>query len=176
MSTHTANRFSCPSKEICGGCQTLGQTQEAQHEGHRQALFQAWQSAQLPILPKTIHIFGAFIQASRSVAEFSFRRYPDRTAMGWFHQGHDTLQPLNDCPALVSSLRPLFQYLTQTPPPIDRCTFRIRAAPNGQLGCWIDAANIDIATLLKEQAWLRKLMTHCLVEMGQKHKLSLIHI
>ena len=124
----------------------------------------------LPPLPSNIQVFGEQVQGTRSVAEFSFRRYENRTAIGWFHPDHPELQSLNNCPALNAPLQPLFQTIAHNPPPLKRCRIRIRVSPTGVLGCWIDAANTDILKLLKEADWLKQLMTHAVVEIGQKHK------
>ena len=122
------------------------------------------------MLPQQIQIFGDYAQGSRSVAEFAFRRYDTGTAIGWYHPNHLELQPLERCPALNAPLQPLFRYLAQNPPPINRCRIRIRVSPVEQLGCWIDAANTDILKLLREADWLKQLMAQAVVEMGQKHK------
>ena len=170
MSTQAQQSHSCPNQNHCGGCQLLGQSQSEQHAVYRHALKQAWTTASLPQLPSKIKIHGDFVQDGRSLAEFSYRRYEDRCAVGWFHTDHTELQSILDCPALTPKLQSLYRYIANTPPPIEHCTFRIRVSPDGQLGCWIDTANTAIATLLSEKLWLKALMEKALVEIGQKHK------
>ena len=170
MTQSSTSKLECPNQSNCGGCQLLGLDQVEQHGHHRTRLSEQWNAAQLPPLPSNIQVFGEQVQGTRSVAEFSFRRYENRTAIGWFHSDHPELQSLNNCPALNAPLQPLFQTIAHKPPPLERCRIRIRVSPKGVLGCWIDAANTEILKLLKEADWLKQLMAHAVVEIGQKHK------
>jgi 23S rRNA (uracil1939-C5)-methyltransferase len=61
--------------------------------------------------------------------------------------------------------------LRADPPPIDRASLRLRVDPDGARGLWIDAANVDVKTLMDEGDWLRRLLAAgVVVEIGQRRK------
>ena len=80
------------------------------------------------------------------------------------------LLDVEQCPALSDPLLIFLNLLREDPPPILRASLRIRVAPNGMQGLWLDAANTVIAELLKERDWLNRWTPKIKIEMGQKRK------
>ena len=73
-------------------------------------------------------------------------------------------------PDAVPDLQDFVEALSNDLPPIDRAEFRLRVNPFGQWGMWIDAANLDIRTLLNEQRWLTRWMDLAHIELGPNRK------
>lgn len=160
----------CPYANHCSGCSTFGMPKVNQHQAHKDNLGSRWAEAELPQLPEQIAIHELPKEVGRDVAEFSFRRKATRSTVGLFHKNKSELIEITQCAVLSDELNVLLSWLNSNPPPIDRCSLRLRLSPKKELGAWIDAANIDILSLLNESTWLSKLMTVAIVEMGQKHK------
>jgi 23S rRNA (uracil1939-C5)-methyltransferase len=81
------------------------------------------------------------------------------------------LVDVGPCPAASAPLRAFLQWLRADPPSIDRASLRLRVDPDGTRGLWIDAANVDVKTLMDDGAWLRRLLAAgVVVEIGQRRK------
>ncbi|MBM75434.1 MAG: hypothetical protein CMK59_08525 [Proteobacteria bacterium] len=89
-------------------------------------------------------------------------------AFGFMKNG--TLLDIEQCPALSERLLKFLNILRTNPPPIPKASVRIRIAPSGAQGLWIDAANHLIAQLLKEGNWLSFWTQKIHIEIGQKRK------
>lgn len=69
-------------------------------------------------------------------------------------------------PALVE----WFKSYRSKKPPIKKGSVRLRVAPNGQKGVWLDFANVDVKALFEEKEYLRWLSEQAVVEIGQRRK------
>jgi hypothetical protein len=85
-------------------------------------------------------------------------------------QGHFSEVTQLDTPTPV--ILEMIAEIRKNPVPIEIASLRFRSSPHGIHGLWIEAANEDIATFLKESSWLESFVTekNWIVEMGQKRK------
>ena len=79
---------------------------------------------------------------------------------------------LSTCFQLTPDLNSAFQWLRQLSWPdfIQKGSVRLRTAPSGQWGIWLDFSNQDIKSLLLEKNFLLKLSEKFIIEIGQKKK------
>lgn len=92
--------------------------------------------------------------------------------LGLFDKTRAHVVDIEICPQLSSSLQQwLLEFRKDLPRVPARRTVRLRVAPNGLRGVWLDFANEDIRDLLDEGTWLARQLTNgVIVEVGQKRK------
>ncbi|MCB0383921.1 MAG: class I SAM-dependent RNA methyltransferase [Bdellovibrionales bacterium] len=90
--------------------------------------------------------------------------------IGLYHPGQRKVADMFACPQMSPALESWFKDFRQDLPSIKKGSVRLRVAPDGTRGVWLDFANIDVKTLLVENTWLRRLMKLAIVEVGQRKK------
>jgi 23S rRNA (uracil1939-C5)-methyltransferase len=157
----------CEVAGRCGGCPWIGRPFAAQREEKVASLIGLWREARLGE-----EALGAL--SLRSVGEGGLRDRTDLSAregvLGLWDQAREALVPVGACPQLSPRLRAFAVSLAGDLPPVGRASLRLRVAPDGALGLWVDAANVDIKALLDEGAWLRRQRARAFVELGQRNK------
>ncbi len=76
------------------------------------------------------------------------------------------------CPLASPALQAwLDAFRADLPPCLTNTSIRLRVAPDGTRGVWLDGANVEIKALLDEGSWLRRATAHgVVVELGQRRK------
>ncbi len=90
--------------------------------------------------------------------------------IGLFDIEDERIASMDSYPDAVPDLQDFVEALSNDLPPVERAEFRLRVNPFGQWGMWIDAANLDIRTLLNEQRWLTRWMEQAHIEIGPHRK------
>ncbi|HEX4925046.1 MAG TPA: rRNA adenine N-6-methyltransferase family protein [Bdellovibrionales bacterium] len=91
--------------------------------------------------------------------------------LGLFANGERSVIPMSACPMMSERLENwLKAFAADLPPQIKRGSVRLRVAPSGARGIWLDFANLDVKALLDEATWLKRLYGESAVEIGQKRK------
>ncbi len=159
----------CPKANRCSGCEWISTPLADQHKRKQIALTNLLTEYGIPFeSPLTISTCGT--KAERIFIDASFERTAGQTVLGLYDTNREQLVNIERCPAATTDLQDFIEALSKDPMPIERASFRLRVNPHGQWGMWIDAANIDIRTLLNEQQWLKRWMTNVHIEMGQRRK------
>jgi 23S rRNA (uracil1939-C5)-methyltransferase len=155
----------------CGGCPWIQRPYADQLEAKRTHLRQLWQAAQLPSgAVDDLDVSSPGLAGLRDRTDVSWRRTDAGGVLGMWDLAGEELVAIGPCPALSPPLRGWLAVLQADPPPIGRASLRLRVAPDGTRGLWIDAANADIRGLMDEGAWLRRQLGQARVELGQKRK------
>jgi 23S rRNA (uracil1939-C5)-methyltransferase len=81
-----------------------------------------------------------------------------------------TVLDLEKCVMASEPLQELLSEYRKKIPPITRGSVRLRVAPNGQRGVWLDFANVDVKNLFDEREYLKWLSELAIVEIGQRRK------
>jgi len=163
--------LACTVAGRCGGCPSISTPYAEQLTHKRDALVAAWREAGLPeaaLEALTVHSAGA--GGLRDRTDLTFQRVEGAPVLGLWALDRQELVPVGACPMASDALRAFMVDLAADPPPIDRASLRLRVAPDGRRGLWIDAANADIKVLLDEEAWLTRQLASAHVEMGQRRK------
>jgi 23S rRNA (uracil1939-C5)-methyltransferase len=164
------NRTGCRIGGKCSGCEWIRIGRSEQIKKKEEKLRFSWHSQNLPELPNDITIADVGDKGLRNVVDISFRRRGRRTTMGFFDISREKVLNAAPCPALSEDLQEFLVALDCNPPPLSKASLRLRVNQHGQRGIWIDAANIEIRSLLNEKTWLQSIMEDAHVEMGQKRK------
>ena len=127
----------------------------------------AWSAAGLGS-PGEIQTFDAGDRALRDKVDLQLSRDGGAVALGLKARGGGAVVDQPDCPLLSAPLQGWVHDLRADLPPLDRASLRLRVGPDGRRGVWLDAANLDIKSLLEDGAWLRR--QTAAVELGQRHK------
>lgn len=90
--------------------------------------------------------------------------------LGLYHRELREIVDLPECPMLSPPLEAFLRAYRERRPPIQKGSVRLRVAPDGARGVWLDFANVDVKTLFEERAYLRWLSDLAFVEIGQKRK------
>lgn len=157
--------LSCELAGRCSGCPWIERPYDQQIE-EKQSRFAAtaaargWQWAEAPTV--------------RSLAEGGLRDRVDLNFraphLGIYDVDRSGLVSMTECPQMSPALQNWFDEFRKDPPPIEKGTIRLRVAPGGDRGAWLDFANEDVKRLLDERAWLERLATKAIVEVGQRKK------
>lgn len=109
-------------------------------------------------------------QGLRDRADLVIVNQQGRPTIGLYHPEEKRITDIADCPQMSPPLAQWFREFRQDLPSIKKGSVRLRVAPDGQRGIWLDFANADIKTLLDEDQWLRRLKAKAIVEIGQRKK------
>ena len=90
--------------------------------------------------------------------------------LGLFDRFHTGIVDLQGCPQMSAELEAWLRDFRRVPVPVERGSVRLRVAPDGMRGVWLDLANVDVKTLLDERKTLDALRAMAVVEIGQKRK------
>ncbi len=152
----------CSIADKCGGCTDFHAPLSLRLARKKEPAVAFLQRHSLPLNVPILHVGEEGI---RDKVDLQYRS----GCWGFFGQNR-AIVATRSCPKVAPELNAFLKMLWSRPMPIERASVRLRHAPDHTLGIWIDAANVDIARLLKEETWLRWLQMHAAVEIGQKHK------
>lgn len=162
-----SSNMNCPYQLECSGCSLLD-IPYSQHEEIKTRHFR--QLLEFIDMPKIEWIsFGPFAQRDR--VDFQLQN----GKLGLFIKDSREILDLDHCPQLSGPLQSWLNEFRRALPPINKATFRLRVAPDGKKGLWVDTANLNIKTLLEQKNWLVNLLDKdIIIEMGQKRKLVVL--
>lgn len=164
----------CELAGQCSGCSLIGIPYATQLEKKKEAYQKA--ATRLGVrVPETLEITSAGEQGLRDRVDFSFRRDPQSgvARFGLYDLvSRKDLLDITRCPQLSPELNGWLELFRAALPPIlEKGSFRLRIAPDGSRGAWLDLANLDVKQLLEERIWLeRQHELASLVELGQRFK------
>lgn len=158
-------KFNCPYLQKCSGCYFKSETFEDQ-KLYKISLFKDNFLNQIESSPDCEFVFpvegyhrhrGDFIISNNKVCLYDEDR---------------KLLPINSCSLLVPAFQELIEFISQIAFNLkNKGTIRLRLAPDGKFGVWLDFANIEIKRLLDEESALQSLLAKGIfVEIGQKGK------
>ncbi len=159
----------CPLANQCSGCEWITTPLSTQQINKATEMTNLLLEYDIPHSEK-ITVASLGVSAERLFVDLSFERVGDQAILGLYDIEREHLVDIGRCPATTKDVQDLIEALRDDPPPIDRASFRLRVNPHGQWGLWIDAANIDIRTLLNEARWLTRWMDKAHIELGQRRK------
>jgi 23S rRNA (uracil1939-C5)-methyltransferase len=91
--------------------------------------------------------------------------------LGLFSLGENReIVDLEICPMMSTPLSNWYQVYRTRKPAIHRGSVRLRVAPDGTRGVWLDFANVDVKALFDERDYLTWLSSQAIVEIGQRKK------
>jgi 23S rRNA (uracil1939-C5)-methyltransferase len=91
--------------------------------------------------------------------------------LGLFDRFRTGIVDLQGCPQLSPALESWLHDFRRFEFPVTRGSVRLRVAPDGTRGVWLDFANIDVKSLLVERTRLDSLLASgAVVEIGQRRK------
>ncbi len=153
----------CKYSDICSGCPDIKKNLNEQITSKKELLLQK--------LPQLSHQDIKILRP----AEDKFRDKIDLTIedgkIGFYQKNIMTIFDMEDCPLLSPALQTLYKKFRKVLPPIKKGSVRLRVAPNGLCGLWLDISNLDIKFLLEEKISLIKMLQYFdVIEIGQKAK------
>ncbi|MBO1321096.1 hypothetical protein [Acanthopleuribacter pedis] len=90
------------------------------------------------------------------------------TRLGLWDRDRSEILDLARCPQMSEPLAAWFAAFRSIIPPIQFGNVRLRVAPDGTRGIWLDFPNKTIDALIKEAQWLSALAETAVVEVGQR--------
>jgi 23S rRNA (uracil1939-C5)-methyltransferase len=158
--------INCPHANHCSGCPWISLPYEEQLQKKKLSFQEEWKKAGLPELDFELSI--------KSVGEERLRERADlriqEGRFGLHSLKQNEVIDLTCCPMMTGPLETWFLELRKDLPQIKTGSLRLRIAPDGTRGIWLDFANQDIKRLLEESDWLVKTQALAIVEAGQKRK------
>ena len=161
--------FSCPIATSCSGCPWSDTPFEDQGPRKISDLKTQLQALGLELdnAPQIISIDQGRL---RDKADLVIMRQNDKSSIGLYHVGKKTVVDMPSCFQMSEPLAHWFEEFRQDLPSIRKGSVRLRVAPDGKKGVWLDFANLDVKELMDEGDWLRGLMKKAVVEIGQRKK------
>lgn len=164
--------LACSYSHICSGCDLLSLSR-LQVETKRHSTLD-----NLGLPGKSAEIIWIQDGHLRNHLEFTFEPSLDAFAarLGLYEKSglsrSRRIVDLAGCSQLTSELEAwLHLFRRDLPPLTKKAGIRLRVAPDGKRGVWIDTANEEIRDLLHEEKWIeRQLENGIVVELGQKRK------
>jgi 23S rRNA (uracil1939-C5)-methyltransferase len=163
--------LSCSYASLCAGCDWLLKPASEQRSLKEEAFREIWKNSDVGRpLPANINWVSTGLGASRDRVDLMFDRKSGTAKLGLFDRFRTGIVDLQGCPQLSPQLEAWLQEFRKFEFPIQRGSIRLRVAPDGTKGAWLDFANVDVKTLLDERTTLDALMKIAVVEIGQRRK------
>ena len=158
----------CGSVASCGGCPWIEVPHAEQMARKRADLVQQFEN---------LGIDSAAVKvADYLVPRWSgLRERVDLTlaggVLGMFSREKTGTVELTGCTALTPELFKYYEdFCRDLPPLAHKGSVRLRVAPDGQRGVWLDLANVDAKSLLDDGTWLKRNLPSQVIEIGQRRK------
>jgi 23S rRNA (uracil1939-C5)-methyltransferase len=159
----------CALAGKCPACAWILVPYDAQVERKRDAVREAWVRAGLdPSELGTIPVRSVLPAATRDRVDVQFRR--DGRALRLGFSVEDDVLDVERCPQASPALEAWIADFRALAPPVARGGARLRVAPDGRRGVWLDLANLDVKALFEERRSLEALANGAIVEIGQRRK------
>lgn len=175
-----AELLHCDLAGRCSGCSWLDRPYPEQLEAKAAHLRTLWEAHGLDLAA----LAGLEL---RTVAPAGLRDRVDlvlhrdaagAAVLGLYDRDRREILTLEACPQMSGPLRAWYDDFRADPPPVTRGSLRLRVAPDGTRGVWLDFANADVKALLdsslqdslEDGSWLRRLAARAVVEIGQRRK------
>lgn len=159
-----SNAVLCQFSGECSGCDFIGEDLAVQRNRKISEL-ESLLLAQNLTFPE-INFVSPGPAGLRDRLDFSL----ENGRLGLFKKSQREILDLAECPQLSPALASWYQDFRKNLPPIDRLSVRLRVAPDGTRGFWLDLANEDMKNLLDEDTWLRSWGAEIRMEAGQRRK------
>lgn len=154
----------CPLQDRCGGCDYLGQPADWQREHKTEQIVHLLRTRGLE-LPEPQWIQPADF-GTRDRLDFIL----DNGRFGLTPKGSRDVTDVDECGQLSPDLSDWLTDFRKQRLPIARGSVRLRVAPNGARGAWLDFANEDVKALFDQRQALEALLGDAFVEIGQRRK------
>lgn len=164
--------FSCQHAGTCGGCPSWATPYDEQLAHKRRALADALAEAGLDgAHARDARVTSLGEAGLRDRVDLALVREPDGTPrLGLWDLARSHVVDLEACPQLSPRLAAWHAELRRHLPPVARASLRLRVAPDGRRGLWVDLAHVDAKALFDEPTWLRDVGARAAIEMGQRRK------
>ncbi len=147
----------------CGGCGWGGQPLQAQHSQKLDSVRSLHDDIRFAHSPQS---------RVRDRADLIWAEQSGRKVLGLYAlDGSRQIIDLDDgCMMMSEPLEAFLREFRQWVPPIRLGSVRLRVAPSGERGVWLDFANQDVKALFEERSYLQRLSQMAFVEIGQRRK------
>jgi 23S rRNA (uracil1939-C5)-methyltransferase len=159
--------ISCNYIGRCGGC-PWGSREQAEQVNEK--------LNQVRSLYKDVRFAFSPESRVRDRADLVWEEREGRMHLGLYALGSRDVVDITECPMMTAPLEAFFKDFRKRAPPVKRGSVRLRVAPSGERGVWLDFANTDVKTLFEEKAapgektYLQWLNEIAFVEIGQRRK------
>jgi len=164
------NSIDCRYAGMCSGCpwiQLSSADQLNQKSAGIQYHFSSNGLSDAPI--KSLIIEKPMDLHFREHADLTLHRVNGKTRIGLYDTTRACIIDLEECPLMTTELARWYRVVRAMLPSIQFGHFRIRVAPDGTRGIWLDFPNRVLSYFLDETNFLRRLSGQARVEIGQRH-------
>lgn len=169
--------LNCDLAGTCAGCPWIEETLTTQHSRKMEHFRSLWQEQHLDLtLIKDLEIEALAEGGLRDRADLTLYREASGMCLGLYDRDHKHILHMSHCPMMTPALAAWHAEFATKIPDLRLGGLRLRVAPDGQRGLWLDFPNSERDRFLAEGTWLRLMAEHAVVEMGQKRqRLNLSH-
>ncbi len=164
------NRSRCLYGGVCSGCSCIGMPVVNQIEHKREILMTHLDMvAASKALTEPVQIIRPAEFHYRQHADMTLHRIHGQRRIGLYDQAKKEIIDIAECPLMSAELREWYQKVREMLPSIQFGHFRVRVAPDGKRGIWLDFPNRVLAWFLEEERFFKRLCLDALVQIGQQH-------
>lgn len=149
--------LNCVYSGVCGGCTWAGKDLASQHEAKLTEVRKLYNNVRFAFTPES---------RVRDRADLVW----ENGRLGLYRTDKREILDLESCPMMSEALEKFFKEYRKRKPPIRKGSVRLRVAPDGSRGVWLDFANQDVKALFEEKEYLLWLSELAFVEIGQRRK------
>lgn len=159
----------CAVAGKCAACAWIVVPYEEQLRRKGDAVRAAWIGAGLEAKALDgFSIVPVLAAATRDRADVQFRREGAHPRFGFLSEGE--IVSIERCPQASPALDAWIGDFRALVPSVAKGGARLRVAPDGTRGAWLDLANVDVKRLFEERRALTALAAAAVVEIGQRRK------
>lgn len=161
----------CTHASVCSGCDWIEKAHHEQVQLKQRDLETQWNSvlSDGPQLP-SIRWVEVASGGLRDRADLMIDTRGGSYKLGLFSRDRSGIADLSECPQMSLELEAWLKEFRKVQIPVQRGSIRLRVAPTGLRGVWLDLANVDVKKLLDERSVLDQLRSMAVVEIGQRRK------
>jgi 23S rRNA (uracil1939-C5)-methyltransferase len=159
----------CTYKSICSGCELINKPYDEQRVLKLGLLDASWRLITGTELPR-IEFISIAESGLRDRSDLMIEQTDSGFSLGLFDVDRKRIVDLKSCPQMSPRLDAWLKDFREVQIPVSRGSIRLRVAPSGRRGVWLDLANLDVKRLLEERTALDQLNRMAVVEIGQKRK------
>ena len=161
----------CDLAGVCSGCPWIEIPYKDQLTRKSVRFMRLWEAEKLPWrhLP-FMEVSVREPWGGRDRVDMTIHGEDGTTHFGLYDMQRERILDIGRCPQMSAAVRPWFDWFREQLPPFQFGHVRLRVAPNGRFGVWLDFPKTLVRDLLREQSWLRRLLAVAHVEIGQRRE------
>lgn len=163
-------KLNCKYKSTCSGCMWIEKDYSEQIQLKKEHIFEQLSNNSVSFGFNDLEYIYINNKELRDRVDFTLKIEEEKLVFGLYSRDKSRIVDIDECPMMSKELAEFYTEFKKDLPPTELASIRLRVAPDGKKGIWLDMPNIAIKELLTEDKWLRKWLKIAKIEIGQRRK------